>query len=159
MNEHGLISEWLEGQGYPLLKKATITNSFEPAVQIHDLIFVSSATPRRPDGTEICGKVGTEISLETAKEAACFCVVHSLSLLRDVIGESLDDRIVRAVDLTFFINATSTFCCHSDVADAGSDLLIGSLGTNGVHARSAIGAGSLVRNVSVVLKAVYQVRE
>ncbi len=120
-------------------------------------MFVSSATPLRPNGTEVRGKVGTDIDLSMAEVAARLCVAHSLSLLRFVIPELLDERIDHVVDVMFFINALPTFEDHSAVADAGSKLLIEALGPRGTHSRSAIGAGSLVRNVSVVMKAVYRV--
>ena len=157
MNSNLPLADWLFSQGFPLQEQITISNSFRPAVQINDLIFVSSATPLRLDGTEIKGKVGSDVDLPTAKEAACLCLAHSLSLLREVTGEPLDERIVRAVDLTFFVNAIPTFDNHSEIADAGSNLLIGGIGSRGEHSRSAIGVGSLVRNVSVVLKAIYQI--
>lgn len=151
------LTNFLTSKGFPLLGKLKITNSFKPAVQVNDLIFVSSATPLQLDGTEIKGKVGSDVDLATAQKAACLCLAHSLTLLREVIGEPLDKRIVRAVDLTFFINAIPTFDNHSEIADAASNLLISGLGSKGEHSRSAIGVGSLVRNVSVVLKATYQI--
>ncbi len=152
------LAVWLDGQGYPLLSRVVIKNAYEPAVRVGDLVFVSSATPLRSNGTEVFGKVGTDVDMDVAKVAARLCVAHSLSLLRDVVGEPLEKRIRRAVDLMFLINAASSFGDHSEVADAGSDLLIQGLGPAGAHARSAIGVGSLVPNVSVVLKAVYRVR-
>lgn len=158
MNKNSTLARWFESQGFPLLSDIRIDNSFEPAVVYNDLIFVSSATPMRNDGTEVKGKVGFDIDVIGAKNAACLCLAHSLSLLRDALGEPIENKIVKAIDLTFFINAIPTFDNHSEIADAASNLLIGSLGRRGVHARSAIGVGSLVRNVSVVLKAIYQIK-
>jgi enamine deaminase RidA (YjgF/YER057c/UK114 family) len=150
------IAAALQQEGYPLLEQLVITNQFEAGVKAADLVFVSSATPLRNDGTEVCGKVGGEVDLGLAQEAARLCVAHSLSLLIRAAEGPLDERIDRVVDVMFFINAVPAFGEHSLVADAGSNLLITVLGSRGTHSRSAIGAGSLVRNVSVVMKAVYR---
>jgi enamine deaminase RidA (YjgF/YER057c/UK114 family) len=151
------LEDFLTRRGYPLLKRLVIVNAFRPATIVNDIAFVSSATPLQFDGKEVTGKVGSEVDIRVAQRAACLCLSHSLSLLRLAIGEPLGERILRAVDLTFFINADPDFCEHSEIADEASRLLIDGLGTRGEHSRSAIGVGSLVRNVSVVLKATYQV--
>jgi len=151
------LGDWLANKGFPLLSTVNIQNDFQPAIVVGNLAFVASATPMREDGTELVGKVGCDIDLILAQEAACLCVAHSLSLLQETIGSPIEERLTGVVDLTFFINADPSFNGHSTIADAGSRLLIDGLGAIGGHARSAIGAGSLVRNVSVVLKAVYRV--
>ncbi|KXK05255.1 MAG: endoribonuclease L-PSP [Acidobacteria bacterium OLB17] len=156
-NKH-TIADFFSARGFPLLSNLQIVNSFSPAVLIGDLAFVSSATPLRQDGSEITGKIGDQIDISEAKEAACLCLAHSLSLLQLAVGEPLDGRLVRAVDLTFFMNAASDFGKQSEIADTASNLLLDILGPNGAHSRSALGAGSLVRGVSVVLKGLYQLR-
>ncbi len=158
MNSGIPIAERMENQGFPLQSIVSITNKFLPARQSKALIYVSSATPLNLDGSEIKGKVGKDIDIDTAKYAACLCLAHSLSLLRQAVYGSLDDYFVQAIDLTYFINASPTFERHSDIADAGSNLLITVIGPAGEHCRSAIGVASLVRNVSIVLKGIYEVK-
>lgn len=151
-----LCSDWLRSAGYPLLTDIQIRNHFEPAILVGELMFVSSATPLKEDGTEIIGRVGETVELGVAQSAACFAVAHSLSLLQMTIGRPLLASTFRVVDLTFFINSAQSFADHSAVADPASRLLIGLLGDLGKHSRSAIGVTSLVRGVSVVVKGVYQ---
>ena len=152
-----LVSEFFKLKGYPFLTGIVINNSFLPIKKVGDLVFVSSATPLKSDGTEVIGKVGENIDVETAKEAACLCLTHSLSLLEYEMEKPLTNRSIQAVDLTFMLNTTPNFDQHSEIADVASDLLIEAIGENGKHTRSAIGMGSLVRNVSIVLKGVYKI--
>ena len=153
-----LLSDYFAQKGFPFLKNIAIQNSFLPAKKVGDLVFVSSATPLKIDDSEIIGKAGKEVDMETAKEAACLCLVHSLSLLEHAIEQPLTNQSIQAVDLTFMFNTTAELEQHSEIADVASDLLIEALGENGKHTRSAIGMNSLVRNVSMVLKGVYKVR-
>ena len=156
--ERFLLSEFFAEKKYRFLEDIAINNSFLPAKKIDNLIFVSSATPLRFDDSEIVGKIGGEVTVETAKEAACLCLVHSLSLLEFSIGQSLTNKTIQAADFTFMLNTTPEFEKHSEVVDMASDLFIDALGERGQHSRSAIGVNSLVRNVSMVLKGVYKVR-
>ena len=153
-----LLSEFFAEKGYRFLEDIAIENSFLPAKKIDNLIFVSSATPLRFDNTELTGKIGGEVTVETAKEAACLCLVHSLSLLEFSMGQSITNKTIQAADFTFMLNTTPDFEQHSEVVDVASDLFIDALWEKGQHSRSAVGMNSLVRNVSMVLKGVYNVR-
>lgn len=151
------FEEWIENLGFPLLQ-IKISNSFLAARKVDNIVYVSSATPLKSDGTEIIGKIGQEVDLLLAKEAACLCLVHSLSLLQSVVKLPIQDRLDRVIDLTFMMNCSPDFGKHSFVADAASDLLIEYFGEKGKHSRSAIGVGSLVRNCCMVVKGMYELK-
>lgn len=151
------FEDWLESLGFQL-PEVKISNSFLAAQKVGNIIYVSSATPLKFDGTEIIGKIGSEVDLSVAKEAACVCLIHSLSLLQSIVKSPIQDKLDRVIDLTFMMNCTPDFDKHSFVADAASNLLIEYFGEKGKHSRSAIGVGSLVRNCSMVVKGTYELK-
>ena len=53
------------------------------------LVFLSGAGPVRPDGTFVTGKVGHDVDLDAAKEAARLTGLQLLAVLRAELG-SLD---------------------------------------------------------------------
>jgi len=157
ITQHKTLEYWMESKGYTL-PLVNISNTYLPARRSDRIVYVSSATPLRVDGSEVVGKIGSEVDEELAKEAACLCLAHSLSLLKGVVQGPLGPRIHRIIDFTFLMNCVSDFDDHSTIADAASNLLVEYFGDDGKHSRSAIGVGSLVRNCSMVLKAVYELR-
>ena len=58
------------------------------------------------------------------------------------------DRVRRCVKVTVFVNAVPGFTQHPEVANGASDLFVEVFGDAGRHARAAVGAGSLPRNVA-----------
>ena len=55
-----------------------------------------------------------------------------------------------------FVNAVPGFAQHPEVANGASDLLVQVYGDSGKHARAAVGAGSLPRNVATEVEAVFE---
>lgn len=54
------------------------------------------------------------------------------------------------------VNATPDFARHTEVINGASDLFVDVLGDRGVHARSAIGVGSLPRGFAVEIEAIVE---
>ena len=67
------------------------------------------------------------------------------------------DRVTRCVKVTAFVNAVPDFTQHPEVANGASDLFVEVFGDAGRHARAAVGAGSLPRNVAVEVEAVFEI--
>ena len=61
------------------------------------------------------------------------------------------------VKITVFVNAVPGFSEHPEIANGASDLFVAVFGEQGRHARVAVGAGSLPRNVAVEVDAVFEV--
>lgn len=114
------LANRLDGLGYPM-PEIKISNSFMAARKVGNLIYVSSATPLKYDGSEIIGKVGREVDLSLAKEAACLCLSHSLSLLQSMFDFPIEDEIEKVIELTFMMNGVPDFDKHSigDSQDIG----------------------------------------
>ena len=69
------------------------------------------------------------------------------------------DKVARVVELQGFVNAVAEFEDHAKVMNGASDLLVEVFGSNGVHARSVLGASSLRGGLPLVLKATIEVAQ
>ena len=59
--------------------------------------------------------------------------------------------------LVGFVNAIDSFTQQPEVVNGCSDLMVEVFGDKGRHARSAVGSGSLPRNVAVEVEAIFEV--
>lgn len=129
--------------------------SYVPFVMSGNLVFVSGQVTIAPDGLKYVGTVGKELTAEDAKAAARLCAVNTLAQLKVAAGGDLD-RVKRCVKVTVFVNAVPGFAQHPEVANGASDFFVEVFGDAGRHARSAVGAGSLPRNVAVEVETIFE---
>ena len=106
-------------------------------------------------GLKYVGIVGKDLSLEDGQAAARLCAVNILAQLRVAASGNLDN-VKRCVRLGVFVNAVPGYAQHPEVANGASDLMLAVFGDAGRHARAAVGAGSLPRNVAVEVEAVFE---
>jgi enamine deaminase RidA (YjgF/YER057c/UK114 family) len=130
--------------------------SYVPFVRSGDLLFISGQVTLAPDGLKYTGVVGRDLSVEDGKAAARLCAINVIAQLKAACGGDLD-RVKRIAKLTVFINAAPDFAHHPEVANGASDLLVEVFGDAGKHARSAVGAGSLPRNVATEVEAIVEI--
>ena len=126
-------------------------------VTLHErLAFVSGQLPRSGDRL-ITGKVGADVDVETAREAAGLCILQGLACLRQALGSL--DQLERILKLTGFVASAPGFNQQPLVIDAASELLVRIFGEEGRHARSAIGVAELPRNASVEIELTVSLRK
>jgi len=121
-----------------------------------NLLFLSGVGPRRVDGTMITGKVGAEVTLAQAQEAAKLCGLNLLTNMVSAVGTL--DRIDTVLKVLGMVNAVPDFTRHPQVIDGCTDLFVAVFGDNGRPARSAVGMGSLPFNISVEVEAIALVK-
>ena len=129
--------------------------SYVPYVVSGNLVFISGQVTATPDGLKYVGTVGKEISVEDGKAAARLCAINLIAQVKAAAGGDLD-RVKRCVKVTVFVNAVPGFTQHPEVANGASDLFVEVFGDAGKHARAAVGAGSLPRNVATEVEAVFE---
>lgn len=117
--------------------------------------YVSGQGPVLPDGTLLRGKVGAEISAETAREHARLVAINMLGALQDRLGDL--EKVHGVVKLLGLVNATPDFERHPYVIDGASTLLADIFGESGIHARSAFGVGSLPNNITVEIEGIFEI--
>jgi enamine deaminase RidA (YjgF/YER057c/UK114 family) len=129
--------------------------NYVAAVTTGSLIYISGQVPIRPDGSPVVGKVGEDVTVEEAYEAARIATVGLLTRVRAEAGSL--DRVKRVVKLTGFVNAATDFTQHPQVVNGASDLLAAVFGDKGLHARAAVGVSSLPLGVPVEVEMIVEV--
>jgi len=146
----------LEQLGIKLPTPPAPVASYVPYVVSGKHVFVSGQVTLSPDGLKYVGTVGKELTIEDGRAAAKLCGVNIIAQLKAACGGDLD-KVRRIVKLTVFVNAVPGFTQHPEVANGASDLLVEVFGEVGKHARSAVGAGSLPRNVATEVEAIAEI--
>ena len=126
--------------------------TYVPFRRAGNLLFLSGVGPRLADGGMIAGQVGAELSLGQGIEAARQCGVNLLTNIRACTGSlNAVDTILKVFGM---VNAVPGFGDHPKVIDGCTDLFVAIFGDAGKPARSAVGMGSLPRNIAVEIEAV-----
>lgn len=133
------------------------TGSFIGAVRVGNLVYLSGQGPLIEDGKYIIGKVGKELNFEEAKNAARLTGISMLEALKASVGNL--NNVKRIVKVLGMVNAVPEFDNHSQVINGFSDLMVEVFGENGKHARSAIGLGSLPRNIPVEVEMIVEMKD
>ena len=140
-----------------LLPPQKSANALVPAVRVGDMLYVSGHTPSGPDGKPIVGKVGLDLDVKQAAEAARRIGLRVLGVVRAELGSL--NKVVRVVKTLGMVNATPDFKEQPQVINGFSNLMVEVFGeAAGKGARSAVGMGSLPGGVAVEIEAIFQVR-
>ena len=126
-------------------------------VRTGNLVFLAGKGPRRPDGTELRGKLGAEVSIEEGYEGARLTAINQLAVLKAMLGDL--DRVVQVVKVLGMVNSTPDFVDQPAVINGFSDLIVDVFGERGRHARAAVGMASLPRGQSVEIEMIVEVRD
>ncbi len=146
------VAERLREMGLELPARRS-AGQYAGAVRSGDLVFVSGAGPAGASGL-ITGKVGAEVDIATAQEAAKLCALSCLSALQEELGDL--DNVRRIVKLLGFVNSAPGFSQQHVVMDGASTLLLSLFGEQGVHARSSIGVAELPLNIAVEVEMIVE---
>ena len=151
------IEDRLQELGIELTEVFPPAGMYVGAVRTGSLVFVSGAGPIRPDGTFVTGKVGRDVELDAAKEAARLAGLQLLAVLRAELGSL--DRVARVVKTLGMVNCAPGFNRTPAVIDGCSELLIEVFGEAGRGARSAVGMAELPFDIAVEIELVVEVTD
>lgn len=143
-----IIEKRLEEIGLSLPPPKPPVGNYLGSKKIGELLFASGRI------SDCIGEVGTEITLEKAKEAARNTVLTILSIIKQDIKDL--DLIVGVLKVTGFVRSSASFTEQPKVIDGASALLIELLKENGRHARTATGVAQLPFGASVQLDIIFQ---
>ncbi len=115
-------------------------------IQANGLLFTSGHTSNK------LGTVGDDLSLDEGREAAREAVRRLLFSVQQEHG-TLNGLSV--IQLSVFINCTSDFTNHGDIANAASELMQAVFADERRPTRKALGQVSLPRGVAVEVDAVF----
>jgi enamine deaminase RidA (YjgF/YER057c/UK114 family) len=122
------------------------------AVVVHgDRARTSGQLPRDHDGVLVHpGVLGAGVTVEDGAEAARWCALNALSVLRMELGDL--DRVERVLTVLGFVASAPGFAEQPAVVDGASAVLHDVFGPAGRHSRSAVGVAALPRGGAVEIE-------
>jgi enamine deaminase RidA (YjgF/YER057c/UK114 family) len=152
----GNISARLKALGITLPVPAPPQGAYVPWIKSGALLFISGQITMGLEGLEYVGTVGQDINVEVARRAARLAAINVIAQASSALDGDLD-RVRRVMKVTGFVNAAPGFTQHPEVINGASELFVEIFGDAGRHARAAVGASSLPRNVAVEIEAIFEV--
>jgi enamine deaminase RidA (YjgF/YER057c/UK114 family) len=116
--------------------------------------YISGQGPFDDNGKLITGKVGKDLNLEQAYDAARRVGISILSVIKNDIGFEKINKVIKILGL---VNCTEDFIEQPKVINGCSDLLVEFFGEKGMHARSALGVYVLPNNIPVEIEAIIEI--
>ena len=154
MNER-TVEERIADLGYQLPPVSAPIGSYVKGVIVGNLLFLSGNGADQPGYTSPKGKVGAEVTIEQAEEAARYVGLNLLAAAKDTLGSL--ERIRRVVKVLGMVNSAPDFGQQPRVINGCSDLFLAIFGDAGRHARSAVGMGALPNSIPVEIEAIFEV--
>lgn len=145
----------LKDLGIELFAPSKPMANYVKAVRTGNLIYLAGHGPTKADGTNITGKVGTDLTTEQGYEAARQTGISILSTLKGELGDF--NKVKRVVKVLGMVNCKDNFTEQPKVINGFSDLMVAVFGEKGKHARSAVGMNSLPNNMAVEIEIIVEV--
>ena len=152
------IEDRLAALGITLPAAAAPVANYVAFKRSGSLVTISGQLCLGPDGKlspDHVGKVGADVSPETAKAAARLCAINVLAQLKAAIGDL--ETLGQCVRLGGFIASAPDFTAQAAVMNGASDLMVEVLGDRGQHARSTIGVAGLPLGACVEVEGLFEV--
>jgi enamine deaminase RidA (YjgF/YER057c/UK114 family) len=112
-----------------------------------DELYLSGLVPRMNGKIQYPGRVGLELNLADAQEAASISAIRALALIREAVGSL--ENVKAVLRMTVYVKSTFDFVDLSEVANGASDLFTQVLGDAGKHTRTTVGVYQLPKNAPV----------
>jgi len=122
------------------------------AVVVHGMrARTSGQLPRDHAGVLVYpGVLGDSVTVADGSDAARWCALNALAVLRAELGSL--DRIERVLTVLGFVASAPGFAEQPAVVDGASRVLFEVFGPAGRHSRSAVGVSALPRGGAVELE-------
>ena len=146
----------LKSLGIILPEAPDPVGAYVPSKITGNLIFISGQVSKQPDGKLITGKVGRDLNLEQAQNAAKICGLNILSQLKKICGGNLDE-VKSCMKLTGYVNSTEDFTQQPKVLNGASDLISSVFENTGKHTRAAVSVNSLPLGAAVEVDAIFEI--
>jgi enamine deaminase RidA (YjgF/YER057c/UK114 family) len=127
------------------------------AVTTGSLLYTAGAGPVRADGSFVTGKVGRDVDVDGAREAARLTGLQLLTVMKAELGTL--DRVARIVKILGMVNCAPGFNNTPAVIDGCSEVLIQVFGEAGRAARSAVGMAELPLDIAVEIELIAEVSD
>ena len=126
------------------------------AVRTGNLLFLAGKGPTGPDGKDIAGRLGKDMTVEQGYQAARSVAINHLAVLKAELGDL--NRVTRIVKVLGMVNSDPAFTQQPAVVNGYSDLMVAVFGAEkGKHARSAVGMATLPNGIAVEVEVVVEI--
>jgi len=139
--------------GISLPRATGALGSYVPARRAGQLLHVSGHLGKR-DGTVVTGRVGAEITVDTARLLARQVAIDLVATAAEAAGGV--DALSGVVKLVGLVRSAPGFDQQPAVINGASDLLVDIFGERGRHARSAVGVSELPLGAAVEIEAIFE---
>jgi enamine deaminase RidA (YjgF/YER057c/UK114 family) len=148
------IADRLDELGIVLPEPSTPVANYVACVRSGNILYVGGHGP--VDGTRVVtGKVGTDLTLEQAREAARLTALSILATMQVELGDL--DRVRRIVKVFGMVNCAPGFNQTPGVIDGCSNVLVDIFGDAGRHTRSAVGMAELPFDIAVEIELIAEI--
>jgi enamine deaminase RidA (YjgF/YER057c/UK114 family) len=148
------MEDRLKELGYELPTIPSPAGSYVPATHAGNLLFTAGQLPFREGQLPYTGKVGQNVSVEEAKEAARLCTLNALAAIEAEAGSLANLR--RVVKVTGYVASAAGFNDQPEVMNGASEFLGQVFGEKGVHVRSAVGVAELPLDAPVEVELIVE---
>ena len=123
----------------------------------NNLLYISGQLPISADGKLLKGKVGKDLTLEDAQNAARLCTINILAQVKIALDGDLN-KVKNCIKITGFVNSTDDFCDQPKVNNPASEMISNLFGNSGKHARAAVSTNSLPLGAAVEIDAIFEIK-
>jgi enamine deaminase RidA (YjgF/YER057c/UK114 family) len=147
----------LKEKGIVLTAPGKPVANYVNAVRVGNLLYLAGKGPTKPDGSNITGKVGKDLTIEQGYEAAKLTAINHIAVLKAELGDL--KKVKRIVKVLGMVNCTEDFRDQPKVVNGYSDLMVEIFGNKGKHARSAVGMYALPSNIAVEVEVIVEIED
>jgi enamine deaminase RidA (YjgF/YER057c/UK114 family) len=155
------VRKWVEDRlrdlGYELPTVPRPAGSYVPATRADALLFTAGQLPFKDGRLPYTGKVGADVSVEEAKEAARLCALNALAAVKAEVGAL--ENVRRVAKVTGYVASAAGFNGQPEVMNGASDLFGKLFGEKGLHARTAVGVAELPFDAPVEIELAIELAE
>jgi enamine deaminase RidA (YjgF/YER057c/UK114 family) len=149
------VDKRLKELGIVLPQNARPIANYVSVVRTGNLLFLAGKGPLKSTGVYISGKVGKDLTIEQAYDAARLTGILQLAAIKEAIGNL--DKVKRIIKVLGMVNCNADFTEHPKVINGFSDLMVEVFGEKGKHARSSVGMSSLPNNMAVEIELIVEI--
>ena len=120
------------------------------------VIYVSGQGPVSEGNLIYKGKVGEDISVDDGIKAAELCCINIIAALKQSINSDWN-RLDTFLKLGGFVNCNKDFYDQPKIINGASELFVKIFEEKGKHARFAVGASALPKDVPVEIEGIFEI--
>ncbi len=129
--------------------------SYTAYTQSGNLIFISGQISINSEGKITKGKVGKDLNLTQAQDAAFLCGINIISQIKAACKNDLN-KVKKCVKITGYVNSSDNFIDQPKVINSASELLKKVFDQAGIHSRAAVSVNSLPLGAAVEIDAIFE---